>query len=113
MDAKRLEELEALANAATPGPWTIDQNDKDQYADLNTSKHKGNIIWYGFARCFGQKENPILGTEYMMANAALIAASRTAIPELISEVRRLQAENAKLKNDNERLYETADSPYTE
>ena len=123
MDARRLLEFEMLANAATPGPW---------------KQGEDCMLLHDTGYCIADV------AYYWNVNVPFIAAARTAIPELIAEVRRLsqrnhtcecsedeacahvrraekaeaeverlQDENAKLKNDNERLYEAVDSPYTE
>src|SRR5687768_15286619 len=91
MTGERLAELERLCEAATPGPW---------YAPEQLGGH----VWGD--RALGQQSNEILyhhkvadctyhadgGFEQRGQNAAFIAAARTALPELIAEVRRLWAE---------------------
>lgn len=59
--------LEALANAATPPPWDVHE-----------------VPGYGYWDGDGFD-----GKFWDMADAAFIAAARTAVPELIAEVRRL------------------------
>lgn len=82
MTDEELDRLDALAQAATPGPWEV--------------KAKSGI------RPVGRTQNVAAtylqvaeggGTLYPFAeNAAFIAASRTAIPALIAEIRRLRAQ---------------------
>lgn len=67
MTNEELDRLEALANAATPGPWVADERwveDADEYD---------------------------IGEAQETSDAEFIAAARTAIPQLIAEIRRLQA----------------------
>jgi hypothetical protein len=68
MTDEQLAELEALAEKATPGPWEIDD-------------------WFGITNPDGDDVGCVDSRE----SAELIAASRTAIPSLIAEVKRLRA----------------------
>ena len=75
-----IDALEALERAATPGPWTatnrvrddgvwmVERDGDDLIADIDGDNHECDA-----------------------ANAALIAAARNALPELIAEVRRHRA----------------------
>jgi len=76
MTEKKLLKIEALANAATPGPWKY------------TKKRKMYQASIGFYRL----TDPFISRE----NAEFIAAAREAVPALIAEVQRLRAYNAKL-----------------
>ena len=76
-----LDELQALADAATPGPWEIAQH-----------SYSGQFIWV----------STLLGDiaeicdwppEQCLATARFIAACRTEVPKLIAEVRRLRYDN--------------------
>lgn len=71
-----LEKLEALAKAATPGPW-------DSEWVRNQSLNQ-----YGVVRARGLN----IGTVHHHPNLEFISESRQAVPELVSEVRRLTAE---------------------
>jgi hypothetical protein len=87
MDKERLEELKKLCEDATPGPWT------PEYSDY------GDEIWFG-GRGWGMwsldpvgvylsgqaQNNNAEDMAEREADAKLIAASRTALPELIAEV---------------------------
>lgn len=86
MDEKQLLEIEARANAATPGPWEQDEESNDA---LSIKSH-GCVT----AMVFG---NAFLGEEAQGQNAHFIAHSRTDIPNLIAEIRRLQQDNARLR----------------
>lgn len=84
---EKLAEWEALAEKATPGPWShrIDTswNHPDRIVDAPAlvviRDEHCDIHWKA-----GRDE----------ANFDFIAAARTALPEAIAEIRRLQAENA-------------------
>jgi hypothetical protein len=81
MDDNRLAELEALAAKATPGPWRCDGYDceRGQVRLLMACGESPNDWQWGAWTSLRTKENGLL-----------VAASRTAIPELIAEVRRLR-----------------------
>jgi hypothetical protein len=63
----RLDELEALAEAATPGPWDAPSREAEYFADT--------IIM--LADTYENYQN----------NCAFIAASRTAVPQLVAALR--------------------------
>lgn len=100
MDSKRLDELEALCAAATPGPWRSTWSDPPNESDLDETivesmapdlprpvdRFVVGSLWY---------DGPHTGCSE--PNAALIAESRTAIPELCAEVRRLRAQVSELE----------------
>jgi hypothetical protein len=73
-----LDALEALCNAATPGPWGLTT---DLQAVLQLNDRGGGLY---IVECVQKDEQP---------NAAFIAASRAALPALIAECRRLQSES--------------------
>lgn len=80
-----LDRLEVLAAAATPGPWRahaenrkacraiVETEDREQVADAT--------MW---------------DIDQCRENADFIAASRTAVPALIAEVRKAQAQRANM-----------------
>lgn len=68
MTEQELADLDALAAAATPGPW--EQIDSRAYSSGT-----------GLQVCLCNETD---------ADAAFIAAARTAVPALVAEVRRLQ-----------------------
>lgn len=84
MTPERLAEIEALVAAATPGPWS-DCGDGDILGD-NDEIIVGTTI---FLRNPSESDR-----EYRLKDAGFIAAARTAVPELLAEVRRLEAELA-------------------
>lgn len=89
IDQQRLAEIEARANAATPGPWArdIEQNESAVIACSS-----GTITTWGVR----------------FNDAAFIAHSRVDIPDLCAALRaslaaceRLRAENAELRESRE------------
>lgn len=85
MTDDELNRLQALCDAATPGPWWVSDdglndvwNGEEEFAE--------NLIAPG---CVRHGEAP---SERIRADQDFIAAARTALPELIAEVRRLRAE---------------------
>jgi hypothetical protein len=81
MTEDELIRLEALANAATAGPWVVHVN--------------GNTV-----RSYAIN-GVCSGMSYKNGNADFIAASRIAVPALIAEVRRLRAELEQARPDVE------------
>lgn len=73
---EQLAELEALADAATPGPWGV-------YHDIDD--------WYDVWADIAIKGDTRVSGPGIYADASFIATARTAIPQLIAEVRRLKA----------------------
>lgn len=82
MTEAELTRLEALAAAATPGPWN----------------NQGVIVLAGEDTCIARLwlTHPAKGSEE--TNAAFIAASRKAVPALVAEVRRLREALTNIKN---------------
>jgi hypothetical protein len=84
-----LSRWEALASAATPGPWTTDDAPRLQ-GSVNAGLHQ-------VAAAMGQAamhDHRADTAEVQRANAAFIAAARAAVPDLCAEVRRLRQEVA-------------------
>lgn len=91
MTPEELKVIEALANAATPGPWRVD--------------HSGDVVY----------DEPCVGVVGVAENlseddSAFIAAARAAVPALTAELRNAAlnrvmdaAEMAVLREDNARL----------
>lgn len=83
-----LKELKSLCDSATPGPWKWGDTVRD--GDLSVEKVNEPCMKFlvgsnrqGFASTVG------LSIEEDKANADLIAAARTALPELISSTEQL------------------------
>lgn len=83
MTEQQLADLDALAAAATPGPW--EQIDSRAYSSGT-----------GLQVCLCNETD---------ADAAFIAAARTAVPALVAEVRRLRHELARAMTHAPRLDE--------
>ncbi len=84
MTVEELQEWANLAEAATPGPWWV-----NKYAtDMSCTEHEVGV----------RTDDMILASmgidDVAMPDASFIAAARDAVPALIAEVRRLQAELA-------------------
>lgn len=76
-----IDELEQLLAAATPGEWAL-------YGDCEISA--GNLV--AMIECmFSETE----ATD--KSNASLIVAARNSLPAMLTEIRELRAENARLK----------------
>ena len=84
MDSARLDKLERLAKAATPGPW----------------EGRGNHIF-----CANNKRLVYVEAERALdlQTAAYIVAACNAVPELIAELKEARAENGELKRHSEWL----------
>ena len=81
-----LDEIEARAEAATPGPWRASLLDGVTYEDGSSSHVAG--IYPGST----SGPPPVFVTNSIdRRDAEFIAASRTDVPALLAEVRRLQA----------------------
>ena len=79
-----LDAIEARANAATPGPWEIFNDDLD-----------GHIIAGRYSICGGERHEGYVHADDL--NIIFIAHARTDVPRLIAEVRQLIAEKETLR----------------
>jgi hypothetical protein len=80
MTSQELDELEKLCDGATPGEWSwknIEGDDTVLYANTTRS-------FFGILNAIA-----VEGADATETDKALLAASRTAVPQLIAEVRRL------------------------
>lgn len=92
MTATRLAELRALADAATEGPWVMHCDDMEVIV-VQADGDRWPMACYPIARGMEQGESD--GED----DGAFIAAARTAVPELLDEVERLQSVLDELRND--------------
>lgn len=101
IDEARLAEIEARANAATPGPWRA-----------GTVEAEGKV-WARDPTALG---GPSLGERCVFdanphyphnANRAFIAHARTDVPDLVAEVRRLTAALATARREGAREMRSA------
>lgn len=102
MTNARLDEIEKLANAATPGPWNTDP---DGCLGPNTivAEHGGYEHMIGtFDAGTGNDAD---------ADRAFVLAAREAVPELVAEARRLRTIVDAAAHHHRRvpLYESADA----
>lgn len=100
-----LDEIERLLAAATPGEWSTciyDAGDCDHY-DHNgpcpsvqaESADCAIVHWDGFKQEYWSSANG--NQRQIEANAALIVVARNSLPAMLTEIRELRAENARLK----------------
>jgi hypothetical protein len=82
--AEQLEEWRALADAATPGPWTTQKPGMD-----SATGFAGGVIVAAVARGQGIYANPP-GGSYPENDRRFIAAARTAVPAQAAVIRRLR-----------------------
>lgn len=94
-----LSEWERLSNAATPGPWGYAPGDWPHRCDTVIVAPAANMT----ARSPLARLSDLLGKEESEPDATFIAASREAVPRLISEVRALASERDALKEECERM----------
>lgn len=82
----------ALAEKATPGPWTWD--DRGDAGVVMLWAPNGDEL----ARLVDCVDPPVFGEDdwrgTALDNARLMSEARTAVPALVAEVRRLRDENA-------------------
>jgi hypothetical protein len=89
---EKLAELEALAAAATPGPWRVSMS------GYSVKSYDADVPIVATPRGGAQATGKQL--EHWHANSDLIAAARDAVPALVAEVRRLREVAA----DNSQAY---------
>jgi hypothetical protein len=94
MTPEQRAELRRIADAATSGPWEIQGPWPEvtlyQYQDEEDPRAPNKIASLGECRGHDNvKDDP---------DAAFIAAARTALPALLDEVDRLEAENERLRS---------------
>jgi hypothetical protein len=81
-----LDQIEARANAATPGPWCT-----DSWEIYQDSEYQPGISFWIGETCRADEEND------GRADAEFVAAARTDVPAMAAEIRRLRAELADLQ----------------
>lgn len=86
MTAEERAELRRLAEAATPGPWKV-----EEYEEWDDSGRR--LCWY--VDMPGNEDSTVL----LEMDAAFIAAARTAVPALLDEVDQLRAEATQQRVD--------------
>lgn len=91
MTDEQLSEIEARANAATPGPWGIQKSTDD----VNDRFLMAAVI----------SSDDVVGGGMYLRDATFIASAREDVPALVAEVRRLHAERETLADLECRLME--------
>lgn len=90
MGGQRLAEIEARANAATPGPWSSEDGPRV----LDSEGFESITVWVvrGLRTATLALIRHMAGTyaSERDANAAFIAHARQDVPELVAEVKRLR-----------------------
>ena len=104
MDEQELIELEQLCEQATPGPWFVRNLDDTHYMNLvavSTVQDRAHLPWpkYGpetivAATLIQEPRYVDHAAERWDEDAVFIAAARTAMPQLIAEVRALRKQCA-------------------
>lgn len=112
MTNEELDALEQLANAATSPPWVpSDDNPSDVVVWCDEDKGgrtKGWIANMGAdITLVDRGDDP--GCIEEAANAAFVCAARSMVPKLIAHCRRLEAENARLREKAEDMKRKARS----
>ena len=85
MTNEELTRLDALAAAATPGPWHTDADTCPEYDDPAVMAGKQWVCATSYDTL-----STSIGERDIKADAAFIAAARDAVPALVAEVRRLR-----------------------
>ncbi len=95
----QLDEWQALADAATPGTWRVESNTALVWGACDLDDQSSYGMGYPVASAdlppAWKKTNPT--AEEMFANAAFIAASRTAVPALIAAFRESRMETERIR----------------
>ena len=93
MTPMELAEIEARANAATPGPWEVGVLRREcDHPTTNQFTEERSVF-----PPLGESGPVALAAEGEHENGAFIAHARTDVPALIAEVKRLRAENDVLR----------------
>lgn len=90
MTPERIAELRALADAATSGPWRV------RWFPVDTVTGEGGDYVVEAGDINGHAEELICYGDW---DGDFIAAARTAVPELLAEVERLEARVADLTDE--------------
>lgn len=91
MTPERLAEIEARANAATQGPWeaatgALVGDDYDEATHVWYRLHSPDRMWQTIGKVLDNELD-----QTTIEDAEFIAEARTDVPDLLAEVRRLQA----------------------
>jgi hypothetical protein len=100
IDQKRIDELKALCDQATPGPWELNlAEDGIEVGTVFAVDRPLHVVC--FMQYYESGNGEPLIDEF---DAGLIAAARDALPELIAEVERLRTALEMYANENNWSY---------
>lgn len=105
MTDEQLQAIEARVEAATPGPWTVQQSWHGYCDCVDGSEHESygecaDWYWSEVGELDGPTYIEVNGGEYSQicqADMEFIAAARDDVPALIAEVIRLQCKLAEVQ----------------
>jgi len=89
--------MAARAEAATPGPWTFEENSELIHPEGMPHAVVGSVWCDGICNCY--------------ADIRFIAAARADIPALLAHIRAQDAELARLRNDLAIIEQGCNSPW--
>lgn len=98
MDDAGLDRIEALAEAATKGPWKVAERRDGSVCGIDQEDGYDDVVAPGRVECMAYCYGGTSVVEATDADWAFIAASRSAVPALVAEVRRLHAEIERIVN---------------
>lgn len=105
IDAERIARDRALMTTITDGPWTnVDAVTNERLVSV---WHQDRNIWTHHSHRNGTQVCVCSSPMLRRSDAAFIAAARTLLPEYITEVERLQCENARLRQALEQIRDGA------
>lgn len=92
MDEQKLQELEAILDASTPGPWVLEKQSADEFwiNAPNGDPKMGWPKWDGLIVTYGDEDSPEMATKVAKANAKMILTAKETLPKLIEEIRHLR-----------------------
>jgi hypothetical protein len=93
MNEKRLAKIEALAKAATKGPWFRWKGHAQVMSGRPTEHTPGTVG--GYDHTIAEADDLTLTAGQAKRNAAFIAAARTAVPALLAALRSERAARAR------------------
>ena len=90
MNAERLSEIEARCEKATPGPWVVGEGTPETYCEgWNVVCSTARVV---ASRSTYRYHEPDEFDDQTKCDIEFIAHARSDVPDLLTEVKRLQAE---------------------
>jgi hypothetical protein len=88
---RRLEEIKGFAAAATPGPWTVGRDEREDAATLRAQPRFANGCNPDVAgKPFGDPIDVIVPFGRAYSDARFIARAREDVPDLVAEIERVR-----------------------